>query len=204
MQAIIDATKDGRIDADVAMVLSNRADAGGLHKAEQAGIPTCIIEHSAYDSREQFDEAMMAVIDPLQPDLVVLAGFMRILSPAFIRHYHDRLINIHPSLLPRYKGLDTHRRAIDNGDTLHGASVHYVSDELDSGPVVIQAIVHVAADDDTASLAARVLEQEHVIYPIAIQYHISGRIIVSDQCLLFDGKELKKPIRWENDELKSE
>jgi len=204
MQAIIDATKDGRIDADVALVLSNRADAGGLGKAEQAGIPTCVIEHSAFDSREQFDQAMIEIIDPLQPDLVVLAGFMRILTPAFIRHYHDRLLNIHPSLLPRYKGLNTHQRAIENGDAIHGASVHYVSDELDSGPVVIQAIVNVSADDDAASLAARVLEQEHVIYPIAIQFHISGRLIVSDQCLLFDGKELEKPLRWENDELKIE
>ena len=203
MQAIIDATRDGRIDADVALVLSNRADAGGLKIAEQAGIPTRVIDHTAYDSREQFDQAMMEIIDPLQPDLVVLAGFMRILTPAFIRHYHDRLINIHPSLLPRYKGLHTHQRVLENGDSIHGASVHYVSDELDSGPVVIQAIVDVAADDDAASLAARVLEKEHVIYPIAIQYHISGRIRLSDQSLLLDGKILDKPLRWENDELRT-
>lgn len=203
MQAIIDATRDGRIDADVALVLSNRTDAGGLKIAEQAGIPTRVIEHTAYGSREQFDQAMMEIIDPLQPDLVVLAGFMRILTPAFIRHYHDRLINIHPSLLPRYKGLRTHQRVLENGDTVHGASVHYVCDELDSGPVVLQAIVDVATDDDAASLAARVLEQEHVIYPMAIQYHISGRISVTDQAVLFDGKPLDKPLCWENGQLKT-
>ena len=201
MQAIIEATQDGRIDADVALVISNRADAGGLSKAQRSGIPTRVIDHSRYDSREQFDEALMQAIDPVRPQLVVLAGFMRILTSAFIRHYHDRLINIHPSLLPKYKGLDTHERALQNGDSIHGASVHYVCDELDSGPVVIQAIIDVETGDDARTLAARVLVQEHIIYPLAVQMHVDGRIRVTDKGLLFDGQELAKPLRWQNGEL---
>lgn len=197
MQAIIDACHGGQIDAEVSLVISNVADAGGLHKAASAGIQTCVIRHSEYDSREAFDQALIDAIDPQRPTLVVLAGFMRILSSGFIKRYQDRLINIHPSLLPRYKGLDTHQRALDNADTEHGASVHYVCDELDSGAVVLQASVPVKKGDNARSLAARVLEKEHIIYPLAIQLHVSGQICSRDNRVLYKGRPLASPLSLE-------
>jgi phosphoribosylglycinamide formyltransferase 1 len=201
LQAIIDAIKEGTLDANISAVISNRLDAKGLDRAMQENITTHVIDHTDYPNREYFDRAMMQVIDDLQPDLVVLAGFMRILSDDFINHYQHRLINIHPSLLPKYKGLNTHQKAIDNSDTVHGASVHYVNNELDSGPVVIQAEVPVRADDDAETLAARVLHEEHKIYPLAIRLHIENRLRFVNDELLFDDQVLTKPLLWKSGEL---
>lgn len=152
----------------VAAVLSNKADAKGLVLAREHGIATAVLDHKAYDSREAFDSALMAAIDAHQPALVVLAGFMRILTPGFVAHYAGRLLNIHPSLLPAFTGLHTHRRAIEAGCKFAGATVHQVTAELDHGPILAQAVVPVLQDDDEHTLAARVLTQEHLIYPRSI------------------------------------
>lgn len=157
-----------RWGARVAAVLSNKADARGLVFACEHGIATAVLDHKAYDSREAFDAAMMATIDAHQPALVVLAGFMRILTPGFVGHYAGRLLNIHPSLLPAFPGLHTHRRAIEAGCKFAGATVHQVTAELDHGPILAQAVVPVLPGDDEHTLAARVLTQEHLIYPRAI------------------------------------
>jgi phosphoribosylglycinamide formyltransferase-1 len=201
LQAIIDAIKDEQLDAEIKAVISNTASAGGLDRAAREGISTHVIDHKAYPSREAFDAALIEIIDPLQPDLVVLAGFMRILSDGFIKHFHKRLINIHPSLLPAYKGLNTHQRAIDDNETVHGASVHFVDIELDSGPVVIQATVPVLKTDTSERLAARVLEQEHKIYPLAINMITEGKLRYDNENLMLDDKRLVKPLLWVNDEL---
>ena len=157
-----------RLGAQVAAVLSNKADAKGLVFAKEHGIATAVLDHKSYDSREAFDAALMAAIDAHQPALVVLAGFMRILTPGFVAHYAGRLLNIHPSLLPAFPGLHTHRRAIEAGCKVAGATVHQVTAELDHGPILAQAVVPVLAEDDEHALAARVLTQEHQIYPRAI------------------------------------
>lgn len=165
MQAIV-AARDPLVE--VRAVISNRADAAGLLFAQQQGIATEVLEHQDFSSREAFDQALIARIDQYAPDLLVLAGFMRILTPEFVEHYAGRLINIHPSLLPKYKGLHTHARVLAAGDAVHGATVHFVTAELDAGPPILQAEVPVFPDDDEEKLAARVLEQEHRIYPQAI------------------------------------
>jgi phosphoribosylglycinamide formyltransferase-1 len=201
LQAIIDAVENNDIDAEIKVVISNTATAFGLQRASKANIKTCIVNHKEFPDRESFDRAMMQIIDPLQPDLVILAGFMRILSDVFIDHYQHRLINIHPSLLPKYKGLNTHQQAIDNNDTTHGASVHYVSHELDSGPIVIQAEVPVLDTDTAESLASRVLKVEHVIYPVAIRMHTEGRLSYESEQLNLDGQPLTKPLIWKNGQL---
>ncbi len=157
-----------KLGARVAAVLSNKADAKGLLFAREQGISTEVLDHKAYDSREAFDAALIAVIDAYQPALVVLAGFMRILTPGFVSHYAGRLLNIHPSLLPAFPGLHTHRRAIEAGCKFAGATVHQVTAELDHGPILAQAVVPVLPDDDEHTLAARVLTQEHLIYPRAV------------------------------------
>ena len=157
-----------RYGARVAAVLSNKADAKGLVFAREQGIATAVLDHKAYASREDFDAALMAAIDAHQPTLVVLAGFMRILTPGFVAHYAGRLLNIHPSLLPAFTGLHTHRRAIEAGCKFAGATVHQVTAELDHGPILAQAVVPVLPEDDEHSLAARILTQEHLIYPRAI------------------------------------
>jgi phosphoribosylglycinamide formyltransferase 1 len=202
LQAIIDATENGYLDAEIKAVISNRAEAYGLERAREAGIETHIIRHQDYPDRVSFDQALIDIIDAYTPDLVILAGFMRILSPQFIRQYRHRLLNIHPSLLPRYKGLNTHQRAIDDNAETHGASVHYVNDELDSGQVVVQAEVEVKAEDTADMLAARVLEQEHQIYPLAIGLHIDGAIRFSGDKLVYNGQPLDHPLRWENGQLR--
>ncbi|HEB82304.1 MAG TPA: phosphoribosylglycinamide formyltransferase [Gammaproteobacteria bacterium] len=201
LQAIIDAIQSGELNAEIRLVISNRADAGGLQRAEKAGIETRVIDHKHYPDRESFDRAMIAEIDPLQPDLVILAGFMRILSPAFIEHFEHRLLNIHPSLLPRYKGLNTHQQAIDNSDAIHGASVHFVNVELDSGPLVIQAEVPVLPGDDAKTLAARVLEQEHRIYPLAIKLYGEGKLHFDNNTLFYEDQPLVRPLRWKDGQL---
>ena len=199
--AIIDAIKNNQLNAEIKAVISNRATASGLEHASRENISTHVVDHKQYPSRELFDQAMMQIIEPIKPDLVVLAGFMRILSKDFIAKYQQRLINIHPSLLPKYKGLNTHQLAIDNKDEIHGASVHYVNFELDSGPVVIQAEVPVLATDTAETLAARVLQEEHKIYPMAIQLHVSGRVRFDNEQLTFDNRALTKPLLWKNNKL---
>lgn len=173
MRSIVEAARNGNLDVEISAVISNRPDAVGLEFAESAGIATAIIDHKQFDSRESFDNAMEEKIDEYQPDFVILAGFMRILTAEFVEHYAGRLINIHPSLLPKFKGLHTHQRAIEAGESEHGASVHFVTAELDDGPVILQAKVPVLPDDDADTLAARVLEQEHTLYPAAIQKLVS-------------------------------
>ena len=169
LQAIIDDIANNNLPAQVVAVISNKADAYGLERAKQAGIEQRVLSHKNYDSREQFDIALKDLIDSFQPDLVILAGFMRILSNEFVEHYLNKMMNIHPSLLPKYKGLNTHQRAIDAGDKEHGCSVHFVTPELDDGPVILQAKVAIKENDTAETLAARVHEQEHIIYPNAIR-----------------------------------
>jgi len=168
MISIVDAIQSGDLPVTVAAVISNRPDAAGIAFSQKAGIATAVIDHKDFDSRENFDHALASKIDEYSPNLVVLAGFMRILTTEFVEHFAGKLVNIHPALLPKFKGLNTHQRAIDAGETEHGASVHIVTPELDDGPVVMQARVPVLADDTEETLAARVLEQEHKLYPAAI------------------------------------
>ncbi len=195
LQAFIEATRDGRIAADIALVVSNRADAAGLELAEAAGIPTLVIAHRDYPTREAFDAQLVAAIAPLQPDLVLLAGFMRILTPAFIRAFEGRLLNIHPSLLPRHPGLDTHTRAIAAGDAEHGASVHLVTEELDGGPVLMQGVVPILPTDDAASLAERVMrEVELRIYPQVVSWWLRGVLTVAADGLRYDGELVDAPL----------
>jgi len=168
MVSIVEAIKAENLPITVSAVISNRPNAPGVEFAKQENIPTAVINHQEFESRETFDQALAAEIDTYSPNLVVLAGFMRILTTEFVEHFANRLVNIHPALLPKFKGLNTHQRAIDAGETEHGASVHIVTPELDDGPVVMQARVPVLAGDTEETLAARVLEQEHKLYPAAI------------------------------------
>jgi phosphoribosylglycinamide formyltransferase-1 len=190
LQAMIDSLQGDSSPARIRAVISNRADAYGLERAKNAGIDTCVLDHKAYEGRKAFDAALIELIDAFSPKLVVLAGFMRILSPDFVRHYHGRLLNIHPSLLPLYKGLHTHQRAIEAGDTQHGCSVHFVTEELDGGPLVVQAVVSVELHDTPASLAQRVHAREHLIYPLAIRWFAEGRLALGEQGATLDGQPL--------------
>ncbi len=180
MEAIMRAADAERWPSQIAAVISNKPTAAGLEVARAAGIPVAIVNHRDYPDREQFDAALASVIDQYRPDLVVLAGFMRILTEGFVNHFAGRLINIHPSLLPSFTGLDTHQRAIDAGVKFHGATVHFVTAELDHGPIVAQAVVPVHDDDDENTLAARVLEQEHLIYPRAVRDLLEGRLVLKN------------------------
>jgi len=181
MTRLIDAASAGELgEAEIVAALSNRADAEGLKTAAAANIPTGVIEHRAYKSREDFDRALADAIDVHAPDLVLLAGFMRILTEGFVRRFDGRLLNIHPSLLPLFPGLDTHRRALAEGVRLHGCTVHFVTPCLDHGPIIIQAAVPVLDDDDENSLAARVLAEEHRIYPLAARWFVEGRLTLAE------------------------
>jgi len=194
LQAIIDAINEERLHADIRAVISNRADAYGLERARSHGITTTVINHRDYPDREQFDQALQQCIDRFEPRLLVLAGFMRILTPGLVDHYQGRMINIHPSLLPRYTGLNTHQRAIEAGDTEHGVSIHFVTNELDGGPVISQARVMVQPGDDAETLARRVLAQEHKLYPQTLEWFCQGRLRQENNEVLFDGMRLDKPI----------
>ncbi|VEA75770.1 phosphoribosylglycinamidine myltransferase [Salmonella enterica subsp. arizonae] len=174
LQAIIDACKVKKIKGTLRAVFSNKADAFGLERAREASIPAQALTADRFGSRDAFDRELIREIDAYSPDVVVLAGFMRILSPAFVAHYHGRLLNIHPSLLPKYPGLHTHRQALENGDEEHGTSVHFVTDELDGGPVILQAKVPIFADDNENDIIARVQTQEHAIYPLVIGWFAEG------------------------------
>ena len=190
LQALIDSTRTGDSPVRIAAVISNRSDAYGLQRARDAGIATRSLDHKAFEGRAAFDSALIELIDAFTPQLVVLAGFMRILSADFVRHYAGRLLNIHPSLLPKYKGMHTHQRALDAGESEHGCSVHFVTEELDGGPLVVQAVVPVESGDSAQSLAQRVHAQEHSIYPLAVRWFAEGRLILGDQGALLDGQLL--------------
>lgn len=190
LQALIDSVAHDGNPARIAAVICNRAGAYGLERAKQAGIATELLDHKQFDGREAFDAALIQAIDAHQPDLVVLAGFMRILTPGFVQHYAGRLLNIHPSLLPKHKGLHTHQRAIEAGDSEHGCSVHFVTEELDGGPLVVQAVLPVMADDTAESLAHRVHQQEHQIYPLAVRWFAEGRLRLGAQGAMLDGLPL--------------
>mgnify|MGYP003625459930 FL=1 len=191
LQAFIDASRDGLLpDVEICAVISNKAQAFGLDRAKQAGIATACIDHTQFASREAFDAELRTCIDSYHANLVVLAGFMRILTPGFVRHYLGRLINIHPSLLPKYPGLHTHQRALDAGDSEAGATVHFVTEELDGGPAIIQAKIPVFPGDDAAALADRVLSKEHTIYPMAARWFAEGRLVLQNSKAVFDAQVL--------------
>ncbi len=186
LQTIIDRIADNTINAEICAVISNKPDAYGIKRAQKANIPTEIIDHSQYDSRESFDAELTRRIEKYQPELIVLAGFMRILSDDFVNHFYGKMINIHPSLLPKYRGLHTHKRALDAGDSEHGLSIHYVSAKLDGGPVILQKTVPVLENDTESSLAERVLAQEHIAYPQVIQWFSQGRLQLIDNQVILD------------------
>lgn len=190
LQAIIDACENNDFPGEVVAVFSNKPDVFGLTRAENSAIPANTLSHKDFVTREDYDKALMTSIDAYSPDLIVLAGFMRILTPAFVQHFQGKLLNIHPSLLPKYQGLHTHQRAIDAGDKEHGVSVHFVTEELDGGPVVLQAKVPVFSGDTSEDLAARVHEQEHRIYPLVVKWFCQKRLSMKDEKAILDNKIL--------------
>ena len=180
MEAIVRTFNQEKWDARLSAVISNRADAAGLGFAGKAGIPTRVVSHKDYPDRESYDAVLQKTIDEYQPDLLILAGFMRILTTGFVEHYTGRMINIHPSLLPSFRGLHPHQQAVDAGVRVHGATVHFVTPELDGGPIIAQAIVPVFPDDNEDKLADRVLEQEHRIYPRVVRLIVEDRISLNE------------------------
>lgn len=187
LQSIIDVAKDD-YPARVVAVISNRPEAQGLARARAAGIPAYALDHKRFASRAAFESELMRLIDRHDPGLVLLAGFMRVLGTRFVEHYAGRLMNIHPSLLPRYPGLDTHARVLAAGDAKHGATVHFVTPDLDGGPIIVQGEVSVRSNEDATSLAGRVLREEHRIYPQAIRWFAERRLSLRDGRVLLDGK----------------
>ncbi|MBK59518.1 MAG: phosphoribosylglycinamide formyltransferase [Pseudomonas sp.] len=185
LQALIDSLGEDS-PVRIRAVVSNRAEAYGLQRAQAVDIDTHVLQHKGFADREAFDAALIEIIDAYQPQLVVLAGFMRILSAGFVRHYQGRLLNIHPSLLPKYKGLDTHRRALNAGDQEHGCSVHFVTEELDGGPVAIQARLKIEPNESIDQLTDRVHAAEHIIYPLAVRWFADGRLRLADQGAMLD------------------
>jgi len=190
MVTIVDEIRDGKIDADIAAVICNEPEAAGIQKARDRDIPVTVIDHRQFTSRDEFDLGLMRAIEEAEADLVVLAGFMRILTSDFVRRYEGRMLNIHPSLLPKYQGLHTHKRAIEAGDSHHGVTVHFVTEVLDDGPNVIQAVVPVLDGDDVTSLQKRVQLQEHVIYPIAVKWFVEGRLTMQNGKACLDNTPL--------------
>ena len=190
LQAIIDNISAEKLDAEICGVISNRPNAYGLTRAQEAGITAISLDHMQHDSRESYDKALQAEIESLNPDYIVLAGFMRILTPEFVNTFSGKLVNIHPSLLPKYEGLNTHQQAIDNGDEEHGVSVHFVTPELDGGPVIIQSRVPVFEDDTAVDLADRVQEQERRIYPLVLSWFSAGRLKMVNNKAILDEQEL--------------
>ncbi|WP_272521663.1 phosphoribosylglycinamide formyltransferase [Providencia sp. PROV202] len=190
LQSIIDACQRHEIDGQIVAVISNKSDAYGLVRAQEAGIPALCVSSKAFTDRQAYDAALLDAIEQYQPDLVVLAGFMRILTPEFVKHFTGKMLNIHPSLLPKYPGLHTHRRALENGDSEHGTSVHFVTEELDGGPIILQGYVPILPQDTEDDLVERVKLQEHLIYPQVIAWFVSGRLIMQDGKALLDGQPL--------------
>lgn len=191
LQAII----DHHLPIEIALVLSNKPDAFGLTRAQQANIPTACIAHTDFDSRLAFDHAMMECIDRIQPDLIILAGFMRILTAEFVMHYQNKLINIHPSLLPKYPGTNTHQRALDAEDKWHGASIHFVVPEVDAGPVILQGRLAVKKEDTKESLQQRIHHVEHQIYPQAVKWFAERRLNIVDNKVLLDGENSPRQLQ---------
>lgn len=187
LSAILKAAQSPEYPALVAGVVANKADAPGLQLARDAGIPVSVVLNTDYADRVSYDQALQQAVDAYAPDLVILAGFMRILTPGFVAHYADKMINIHPSLLPSFTGLHTHQRALDAGVRLHGCTVHFVTAELDHGPIIAQAAVNVLDGDDARSLAARVLAVEHQLYPQVIRWFAEGRLRIQGQRVHIDG-----------------
>lgn len=198
LQAILDQAASGELPVDIVAVISNRPGVQGLERARQASVPSLELDHKAFPDRPEFETALSKLIDRQYPDLVILAGFMRILTPGFTGHYRGRLLNIHPSLLPKFPGLHTHERALTAGDTEHGATIHFVTEELDGGPIIVQARVPVLPNDDPDTLAARVLAQEHCLYPQAIRWFAEGRVRLAGEQVEFDGQPLTAPLRLES------
>lgn len=196
LQAIIDSATEQPIE--VRAVISNRPEAYGLKRAKRAGIRTEVVNHRDYPSREAFDVALAEAIDRYQPSVIVLAGFMRILGNDFVRRYAGRMLNIHPSLLPAYRGLNTHQRAIDHGDSHHGTSVHFVTEELDGGPVILQARIPIEPDDSAETLQQRIQHQEHVIYPRVLEWIAKGRLQWQAGLPYLDGRPLDAPVVTDN------
>ena len=194
LQALLDAADDG-LPLDIRAVISNRPGAYGLQRATAACVPARVLDHRDFPDRAAFEAALGELIDAFQPAVVLLAGFMRILNPGFVERYRGRMINIHPALLPAYPGLHTHRRCLEAGDAEHGASIHFVTAEVDGGPVLMQVRVPVQAGDDADALAARVLEQEHRLYPAAVRLLCDGRVRLDGERILLDGRPLDAPLR---------
>lgn len=192
LQALIDAASREDAEFSICAVISNKPEAYGLTRATEAGIPATVVNHRDYPDRDTFDRALIEEIDQHTPDLVVLAGFMRILTPEFVRHYSGRLLNIHPSLLPKYQGLHTHQRALDAGDSEHGVTVHFVTEELDGGPAIVQAVVPIEAGDTAELLAKRVQVQEHLVYPLAVTWFAQGRLRMLEDRSELDGELLPR------------
>ena len=189
LQELSDACADPAYPAEIALVISNVAGVQGLDRAVGAGLPTLVIDHRKYPNRTEFDLEMTQAMEAAGTELVCLAGFMRLLSEAFVAHWHDRMINIHPSLLPAFKGLDVQARAIAAGARFSGCTVHYVRHEMDVGPIIVQAVVPIHAGDDAGALAARILAQEHVIYPAAVRWIAEGRVTIADERVSVDGAQ---------------
>ena len=190
MLAIADQIKDGQIQASISAVICNQPEAAGVQKAKDRDITTQVVNHKDFSTREDFDMALMRAIDEFSPDLIVLAGFMRILTADFVRRYEGRMLNIHPSLLPRHKGINTHKKVLESGDNMHGTTVHFVTEDLDDGPNVIQASLAVLDGDDEVSLQHRVQQQEHIIYPIAVKWFTEGRLRMRKKEAFLDNQQL--------------
>jgi phosphoribosylglycinamide formyltransferase-1 len=189
LQSIINQSQNGELQAEIVLVISNNPEAGALKRAEEAGIPQLCINHRDFLERKEFDRKVVRTLQSVQPDLIVLAGFMRIISSVFLKAFPQRIINIHPSLLPAFPGLHVQKKALDYGARFSGCTVHFVDDGVDTGPIILQAVVPVHSDDTEETLSARILEQEHVIYPQAIQWHAEGRVSVVDRKVVIDAGE---------------
>ena len=194
LQSFIDQVADKSLDLDIAVVFSNRSDAYGLTRAKNAGLRTVCIEHGDFEDRETFDRAVAAALDTFETELIILAGFMRILSPWFVQHFKGRIFNIHPALLPRYPGLHTHARVLEAGDTHHGSTIHFVTEELDGGPGILAGRIAVTPGETASELQARVQAVEHQIYPQAAQLFSEGRVSLKDGKAYVDGKLLNDPM----------
>ena len=201
LQALIDARDEKRIDIEIVSVISNRADARGLDRANKAGIPTSILEHQRFADRNEFDRALAVLIGAGKPQLVILAGFMRIIGPGVLDPFNGRIINLHPSLLPLYRGTDTYQRALDAGDREHGASIHFVTGELDGGPVISQVRIPVLAGDDKHKLAARLAPMEHSLLVSTIEFFMQHQVESGDAVVFVDGSELQQPLQLHDDSL---
>ena len=200
LQALIDAWQSGRLNIDINHVISNVPEAGGLARAESAGITSSILEHGTFSSRDGFDRSLALLIASGDPDLIVLAGFMRIIGTETLKPFQGRIINLHPSLLPLYRGTDTYRRAIDAGDREHGASIHFVTEELDGGPVISQVVIPVLTDDGPDSLAARLSPMEHRLVVATVEFFARNLVECREGFITVDGENLTKPLRLQADD----